>query len=108
MQETFASIVWCRLDEAEAAIRAYAEETDNPAAYGVLSIIYSAIDLLEKTHESPTADECFRVASHVEQAIGIMKYIVKAEADLLTDAGLTLLIVAKAILDDGRKGLQHA
>ena len=103
--ETFASIVWRRLDEAEAVIHAFAEEADSPAAFGVLSFIYSAIDLLVLMHKSPTADDCFSVAVQLEKAIGIMKYIVKVEADLLTDAGLTLLTVAKAILDDGRKGL---
>lgn len=103
--ETFASIVWRRLDEAEAVIRAYAEDSDNTAAWGVLSIIYSAIESIKKSHESPTADDCNCVSVHIEQAIGMMKYIVNVEADLLTDAGLTLLTVAKTILDDGRKGL---
>ncbi|QIL81011.1 hypothetical protein G7047_14730 [Diaphorobacter sp. HDW4A] len=104
-KETFASIVWRRVDEAEAAIRAHAEEADNTAAYGVLAIIYSAIDLLVLMHESPTTDDCTRVSVCLEHAIGIMRYIAKVEADLLTDAGLTLLIVAKSILDEGRKGL---
>lgn len=104
-QETFASIVWCRLDETEAVIRAYANGSNNTAAFGVILMITIAIDMLERCHESPTSDDCFLVAVHLDQAVGMMRYIVAVEADPLTDAGLTLLIVAKAILDEGLKGL---
>ncbi|MFT3815231.1 MAG: hypothetical protein QM740_17935 [Acidovorax sp.] len=107
-RDTFASTAYCRAGEAEAVIRAHAEASGHEHARAVLTIVEVATGILSRIHEAPGATDCQTASNLLSQAIAVGSLVTDDEPDLLLDAGLTILVLAKDILDKGREELPHA
>lgn len=106
--DTFASTAWYRAAEAEAVLRACAESEITEAAWGAVTVLDCANEILSRTHETPNAKDCQTVSNLYSQALAIIELIQVETADHLLDAGHTIIFLAKEILDAGREELHHA
>lgn len=104
-KDTFASTAWYRASEAEAVLRTYAEDAGKEEDWAILTVVNAATAILSRTHENPSDSDCNKAIAFFEQAIAIGSMVTDARPDLLLDAGLTILVLARDILE---KGPEHA
>ena len=110
--ETFATEAWNLVCEVEAVLRAAL--TGRPektfmtnGLWGVMSIIGTAANELERFHKQPTHDECFHTLQSLEQASGLIHIVGCYEEDLIWDACIRLPGMAEDTLKAGMLELRH-
>ena len=107
-QETFAETAWYRAGEAEAVLLAIAENDGGDAAlWGVITVVGEATKALAQNVDVPTRSKCLESSLLLDQAIALIEFVADRDADLAVDAGMTLLVLARSVLDQGRKGLPN-
>ncbi|GAB2532032.1 hypothetical protein [Simplicispira piscis] len=111
-KDTFASIAWYRASEAEAVIRACAENYDSrDCVWGVSTILGACTDLLSRINEAPTCSGLQNASNYLAQAIDVASLLCSEVNGLpgeqLLDAGLSLMVLAKDILDAGHGAQGH-
>ncbi len=106
--KTFATTAWHRSVEAEAVLRTYAEEAGDDRSWAVLTITQAATAILDRTHDAPTAEDCQSASNYFAQAIEVGCLFADVDPSLLLDASLTILVLAKEILDKGVEEMNDA
>ncbi|WP_028605524.1 hypothetical protein [Ottowia thiooxydans] len=110
--DTFATDAWGRVCEAEAVLRAEIEgcNTDfrTNGLWGVMFIIGSAANDLERFHIQPSYDDCWGVLRGLEQATGILDVFGRHEESLILNACGSLIGMAESRLKAGMENLRHA
>lgn len=102
-KDTFASTAWYRASEAEAVLRTYAEDAGKEEDWAILTVVNAATAILSRTHENPSDSDYYTASCYLGQAIAIGSMVTESWPDLLLDAGLTILVLAKDILDNGER-----
>lgn len=110
--ETFATEAWNLVCEVEAVLRALlAGRPDKTfmtnGLWGVMSIIGTAANELDRFRAQPSHDECWHTLQSLQQASGLIYVIGCYEEDLIWDACLRLLSIAEDTLKTGMQELRH-
>lgn len=113
--ESFASTAWYRACEARQVVHACVESYGAPETiWAVHTVMNAACQTLSDmvTDEKVTADGCEDASNFLAQSVALTSMItetVNGESwELLLDAALALMVMAKDTLDCGREALDHA